>query len=43
MRCRQKKGIGKEPIGEAGFKEKGKYETGTKKVYRKCAWVKSYH
>lgn len=30
MRCRQKKSIGEEPIGEAGFKEKGKYETGTK-------------
>lgn len=27
----EKKGVGQEPIGEAGFKEKGKCETGTKK------------
>jgi len=39
LRCRQKKGIGKEPIGEAGFKEKGKYETGTKKRVQKMCLV----
>lgn len=36
MRCRQKKGIGKEPIGEASFKEKGKYEAGTKSIQKMC-------